>query len=84
MFSEKTLRKRAYAIDYKVSKGFRHYGDFVYYYPDGERCTGYMVEDLNTGIYVYGCYSSNLDNLWRLIDVEEFLKTKYQELGLKW
>lgn len=84
MFTESTLRRRAIAINYKVSKGFMHFGDYVHHYPDGSRCTGYMVMDLTTGFYVYGCYDSNLDNLWQLVDVEEFLKEKYQELGLKW
>ena len=84
MFTESTLRKRASAINYCVSKGFMHYGKYVYHYPDESRRKGYMVMDLNTGYYVFGCYDSNFDNLWRLDDVEEFLRTKYQELGLKW
>ena len=33
-----------------------------------------MVEDMNTGFYVYDSYDNNYDHRWTLEDVENFLK----------
>ena len=45
-YSENALRRRAYSIGYRVEKGFRHLGQFVYHDSCGDRFTGYMVKDL--------------------------------------
>lgn len=79
-----TIRQKAYAINYKVEKGFVHYHDMVDYDQFGERHSGFMVMDLETGFYVKGCYDENFDYLWELDDVISFLKGKYSSLGRDW
>lgn len=83
-YSESTLRRRAYKIGYQIQKGFRHFGRFVYHDPYGDRFSGYMVKDLQSGFYEWGGYNSNFDFLWDLEDVEDFLKEQYELLGLTW
>ena len=83
-YCESTLRRKAYKIGYQVVKGFQHYGPYVYHNSYGERYTGYMVRDLSNGFYEWGSYNSNLDFCWDIEDVEEFLKDRYEELGLVW
>ena len=82
--SLKKLRDKAYEINHQVVKGFVHYRDVVDYDRNGERHTGYMVKNLENGFYVLGCYNENFDFLWDLDDVAEFLKERYEALGLTW
>ena len=79
---EGTLRMKAYKIGYQVVKGFQHYGQYVYHNPYGERYTVYMVRDYSNGFYVCGSYNSYFDFCWNIDDVAEFLKGRYEELGL--
>lgn len=83
-YSENTIRRKAYLIGYQVQKGFRHFGKNVFYDIYGERCAGYMVKDLSSGLYMWGCYSENFDHLWNIDDVIEFLKKEYEARGLTW
>lgn len=84
MLTESTLRKRAHKIGYHVTKGFTHFGQHVFYNRYGERSSGYMVLDVRSNIYVWGCYNDIFDYLWELVDVESFLKEQYEALGLPW
>ncbi len=84
MYSERTLRKKADKIGYRVLKGFQHFGRDVYHTESGQRFTGYMVQDLYKGNYEWGSYDRNFDFLWTIEDVEEFLKERYEALGLAW
>ena len=79
-----TIRRKANDINYSVEKGFVHYRDVVDYDQNGERHSGYMVMDLETGCYVQGCYDKNFDHLWDLDDVINFLKEEYLILGRDW
>ena len=83
-YSESTLRRRAYKIGYQVQKGFQHYGKFVYHDQYGDRFSGYMVKDLQTGLYEWDGFDSNFDFLWTIEDVEDFLRERYEALGLAW
>ena len=83
-YSESTIRRKAYRIGYQVQKGFQHFRREVLYDLNGERYTGYMIKDLNTGYYVWSCYNENFDHLWNLDDVVEFLEGEYESLGLVW
>lgn len=82
---ERKARKKGYDAGYRVSKGFQHYhnGGIVTNW-NGERFTGYTVEDLSTGCLIWGCYDCNCDHLWTIDDVESFLKTVYEENDLKY
>ena len=84
MYSEKTLRRRAYKIGYQVLKGYQHQqaGRAICRDCYGVPYTGFMVKDLTTGS-MYGIYPSN-DFELTLEDVEAFLKEKYEECGLTW
>lgn len=82
--SLKTLRNKAYEINYQVVKGFIHYRDVIDHDRNGERHYGYMVKNLENGFYVSGCYDENFDFLWDLDDVAKFLKEQYEVLGLTW
>jgi hypothetical protein len=84
MLTERTLRNKAHDIGCHVTKGFMHFGEHVFYNRYGERSVGYMVQDLSTGFYAWGCYNSNFDYLWELEDVENYLKERYADLGLAW
>ncbi|MDO4206840.1 MAG: hypothetical protein Q4D15_04500 [Lachnospiraceae bacterium] len=83
-YSENTIRRKAHYIGYQVQKGFQHFHRNVFYDSAGKRHTGYMVKDLKTGFYEWGCYSENFDHLWDLDEVIEFLKGEYEALGLIW
>ena len=82
MYSEKTLRKRAYKIGYQVIRGIYHFRGAYYTY--GEKITGYMVKDCRSGLLEWGCYDTCFDFIWSLEDVEDFLKEQYEAMGLKW
>ena len=83
-YSESTLRRKAYKINYQVVKGFMHCGNYVWHDVYGDRRTGYMVKDLTTGFYVWDGYNENFDFLWDLNEVERFLKDQYELRDLEW
>ena len=83
-YKENTLRRRAHRIGYHIQKGFIHSGRYVYRDSYGNRYKGYMVMDLHTGFYVWGCCNSNFDFQWNLADVEQFLKDEFKARGLVW
>lgn len=51
---------------------------------NGAAYTGYNVEDLSTGFYVWGCYDANYDHLWTLEDVEKFIKGEYEKAEIEY
>lgn len=78
-----TMRRKAYKLNYKISKGFqRYWGGDIYRNYYGEPFSGYNVIDLRTGHLVYDCYNSNYDHVWKLEDVEDFLKSEYKKAGM--
>lgn len=81
MLSEKTIYKKARAIGYSVNKGKVHF--LSKEYPVFCDDVGYNVRDDSLGCFVWGCYNEVLDHLWDLEDVENFLKSEYDMLGLK-
>ena len=81
MYTEKTLRNKAYKAGYRINKGFQHQLTRSYPVAPG-RWVGYNVEDLTTGRMVWDCYDEVRDHLWSLEDVEEFLREVYEEAGL--
>lgn len=84
-YSLSTIRKKAYAAGYRVEKGFQHYNNgAVCRDCNGDAYTGYNVWDLSSGYLVWrsGCFDNNYDHLATLEDVEEFLKSVYEEAGL--
>lgn len=85
-YSIQTIRKKAYEAGYKVSKGFQHYmcGGAVVRDCNGEAYTGYIVEDMTTGLLVWGCYDANYDHLWTIEDVEEFIKAEYKKAEIEY
>ncbi len=83
-YSLSTIRQKAYKINFQVEKGFIHYRDVVDHDYSGNRHTGFMVKDLETGFYVKGCYDENFDHLWEIDDVVSFLKEQYEILGIDW
>lgn len=85
-YSLKTIKNKARAAGYRVSKGFQHYlcSGAVCRDCNGEPYTGYIVEDLSTGFLVWGCYDSNYDHLWTLEDVEEFIKGEYEKAEIEY
>ncbi|SEL89645.1 hypothetical protein SAMN04487770_12026 [Butyrivibrio sp. ob235] len=81
MYSESTLRKKANAVGYSISKGFVHYlGNG---YPIAYREVGYNVIDNLNNINVWGCYNEVYDHLWSLEDVNDFIKSIYQDSNLE-
>ena len=85
MYCEKTLRKRAEKIGYAIEKGYQHYMAFdgaVFRDCNGKPRTGYNVIHLETNCLVYPCYNGAFDHLFDIEDLESFLKTEYQKLGL--
>lgn len=80
-YSEKTLYRKAHAIGYSIHKGKVHYlsGKSYSVYSDE---IGYNVVNDSFNLMVWGCYDHVLDHLWDLDDVESFLSSKYNELGL--
>lgn len=85
-YSLKTIRSKAYEVGYKISKGFQHYlcSGAVVRNCNGAAYTGYNVEDLSTGFYVWGCYDANYDHLWTLEDVEKFIKGEYEKAEIEY
>lgn len=85
-YSLSTIRKKAYAAGYRVEKEFQHYmyNDAVCRDCNDNAYTGYNVWDLSSGYLVSrsGCFDNNYDHLATLEDVEEFLKSVYEEAGL--
>jgi hypothetical protein len=84
MLTEKTLRRKAYNIGYRVEKGFQHYmyNGSVLTDSNGKRHTGYMIYDMSRGFYIKG-YDNLFDYLCTLKDVETFLRSEYKQSGLK-
>ena len=80
MLSERKVYKKAHEIGYSISKGKVHFlgANYPVYSDD----VGYNVIDERTGMMVWGCYNSVFDHLWDLSDVEDFLKSEYDSLGL--
>ena len=74
MYSLNTNRRKAHKIGYQVTKGIQHFQNHVWTDSSGERHTGYMVMDMATGLYEWGCYDSDFDYLWDLDDVVQFLE----------
>lgn len=85
-YSEKTIRYKALAAGYSISKGFQHYMYNGSICTDcyGNRCVGYNVLDLSCGFSVWGCYDNNYDHLWTLEEVESFIRSVYEESGLEY
>ena len=85
-YSLKTIRKKAREAGYKVSHGFQHYhyNGAVCRDCNGNGYTGFNVLDLSTGLLVWDCYDEHYDHLWTLDDVDEFLKSVYEEAGLEY
>ena len=85
-YSIQTIRKKAYEVGYKVSKGFQHYmfGGAVVRDCNRAAYTGYIVEDMTTGLLVWGCYDANYDHLWTIEDVEEFIKGEYKKSEIEY
>lgn len=79
-YSEQTIYKKARAIGYSVHKGKVHF--MSNNYPVYSDEVGYNVVDNSTGFTVWGCYNNLFDHLWNLDDVEDFLKSEYDNLGL--
>ena len=82
--SLRTLRDKADEINLQVKKGFQHCRDAVIYDANGNRQTGFMVKDLATGCFVKGCYNECYDYLWDIDTVAEYLKERYEVLGIDW
>ena len=82
MKSEKSLRKRADAIGYRLEKGFIR--QLVEGYPVWDREVGYNIIDTTNNCLVWGCYNDVFDHLFTLEDVEDFIRSKYVGSGLKW
>ena len=85
-YSLATIRRKALNAGYRVEKGFQHYlcNDSVCTDWNGERLTGFNVWDSTINAYVWGCYNDNYDHLWTLQDVENFLKSEYDKVGLEY
>ena len=83
MYSVSVIRKKAHDIGFHVTKGFQHFGRSVFHDSYGERHSGYMVLDMDTGL-CGGGNSEDFDFLWDLGDVVDFLKGQYETRGLVW
>lgn len=81
--TERTLRRKAAKIGWRVTKGFQHCGGGVFHDQNGDCFTGYMVLDESTSLVLYGT-SAAFDNCLTLSDVEDTLKEMYQNLNLYW
>lgn len=84
MYSEKTLRKRAYRIGYQVEKGYSRNLWELYRDKSGRAVKGYHIKSLYTGDVVIGMYQKEYDHSASLEDVEAFLEEQYESRGLKW
>lgn len=82
---ERKARKKAFNAGYQVKKGFTHWlsSNSVYTNMSGERFTGYEVWDLSNGMAVLGV-DGNFDYNATLEEVEDYLKTVYEENGLNY
>lgn len=83
MYSEKTLRARAYRIGCRINKGHVRYGNNITCDCYGERETGYIISDILSNGILGGAYSNYL-YVWDLSDIENYLKECYEAQGLKW
>ena len=85
IYTERTLRKRAHKIGYKVMKRPLHYNGKVLLDANGDRQYGYMVAD-DAGFLVSGSYnpSDNSEPEWEMYEVENFLRDQYKERGMVW
>ena len=81
-YSEQTIYRKARDIGYSVNKGKVHF--LSKEYPVFSDDIGYNVKKNSTGFNVWGCYNEVLDHLWNLEDVENFLKSEYDMLGLNY
>lgn len=79
MYSEKTLRRKAKEVGYTLEKGLIRVRGLIMY----PKQTGYSLIDNDLGCYVWGSVDSDFIHLWDIEDVEDFLKSEYQSLGLK-
>lgn len=77
MYSEKTLRRKAEKLGYRIKKGFKIFGNGSI----ANRTPGYSVIDTEYNCYVGG-YNCVFYNIWSLEDVEKFLKDEYLANGL--
>ena len=83
--TEDTLRNRAKKIGFQIEKGFQHDEDGDTITAAIGRITGYQVKNLEDGSYVWGSkIEGGADHLWTLDEVENFLRSIYEERGLKW
>ena len=87
-YSERTIYKKALKAGYRVEKGFQHYhyNNSIRTNWNGERFTGYNVWNLsNNGLeWDSGCYDNNYDHLCTLEEVEDFIKSVYENAGLEY
>jgi len=87
MMSEKTLRRRAERIGFKLEKGYQKYLNPEWGFvrdEDGEKIVGYQLWNMYTGLYVWGSYSELCTHILTLEGVEEMLMCAYEEYGLEW
>lgn len=77
MYSEKTLRRKASNIGYRIQKGPLMSGNLRVAYGD----PGYSIIDCKYNTIVYGL-CNGFYNLLQLEDVEEFLRDEYDALEL--
>ena len=83
--TEDTLRNRAKRIGVQIEKGFQHDEDGNTIKTATGRLTGFQVKNLEDGSYVWGSkIEGGADHLWTLDEVENFLRSIYEERGLKW
>lgn len=81
MLTERTIKRRAEQLGYKVSKGYQRYlmpGNAIVRDCNGEPFTGYNVIDLKLNCLAWSCYNEICDHLFTLEDVIEFLKAADQ------
>lgn len=80
MYSERTLRRKAKEIGYRIIKGYTRMNNSTGAIFDHD--TGYSVIDMERNTFVGGT-NDTLYNLWKLEDVEEFLSDQYNARELK-
>ena len=87
MISEKSMRRRANRLGYKVEKGYQRYlmdGYPIVRNAAGEHFTGYNIIDLHTNFIVWPSTNGVCDHLLTLEDVAEFLQSVDQEHLFNW
>ena len=86
MLNEKRIRNKAREVGYSIHKGFVHctsaQGCPVWHRVDGSRDIGYDVVDEATGYQVWGSYNQYFDHQWSLEQVEDFIRSVYEDHGL--